>query len=381
MIEKKNNFKIEYTRGDTYALQMTFKNVTQDLTQAFFTVKENIDDEQPLIEKTIGAGITKINENFYKQQIVYKLQLQAEDSRNLQVDFPYLYDLKIAVGNVIKTAISGNFIVKHNVTGVDRITTELADIEVDDFIDTDAETTPATSGIEYEQDPVARMLIGDLDNLTTTHKETVVDAINDNKSSITALETTTSEHDTQLATLNGYFTDGKANEAIQSTNADNAIKNNDDTYSGLTTDENGVLKVGNIIIPQKQLLWDDDQSFDSTIDTEITLDTDKNSHFVVEVSYMAMSTGNTYTIGVFDVYIKPYISEQNVQSFKYSTSIITDAFGNIIKLLMSGAGMEQTGTLQIVGVEYLTNVTGSLAPVNNWTLTNASLIKIYKVIE
>lgn len=270
MIEKKNNFKIEYTKGDTYALQMTFKNVTQDLTTAFFTVKENIDDE-PLIEKTIGAGISKINENFYKQEIVYKLQLQAEDSRNLQVDFPYLYDLKIAVGNVIKTAISGNFIVKHNVTGVDRITTELADIEVDDFIDTDAETTPATSGIEYEQDPVARMLIGDLDNLTTTHKETVVDAINDNKSSITALETTTSEHDAQLTTLNGYFTNGEANNAIQATNADNAIKNNDDTYSGLTTDENGVLKVGNIVIPQKKLIWQGQKTDESGTSTPTEL--------------------------------------------------------------------------------------------------------------
>ena len=118
MIEFKNDFRIEYAKGDTYALKITFKNVTQDLTTAIFSVKENADDTTALIEKTIGSGISKVDDNYYKQQSVYKLQLQAEDSRNLQAEHLYLYDLKVAVDNVIKTVISGNFVVRYNVTSV-----------------------------------------------------------------------------------------------------------------------------------------------------------------------------------------------------------------------------------------------------------------------
>lgn len=183
MIEKKNNFRIEYTKGDTYALKIIFKNIEEDLTAAFFTVKENIDDEPPLIEKTIDNGISKIEPN---SQIAYKLQLQAEDSRNLQPDFLYLYDLKVAVGNVIKTVISGNFVVTHNVTGVDRITNTLADIDVDDVIETDASTTPATRGIEYEQDPVAMAKIGDITDLETQTQADLVSAINEVNAKATA---------------------------------------------------------------------------------------------------------------------------------------------------------------------------------------------------
>lgn len=178
-IEKKNEFKIQYYKGDTYALKITFKNVAEDLTTAFFTVKENVDDETPLIEKSLGSGIELIDENFYRNEVVYKLQLQTEDSVNLQADFQYLYDLKVSVGNVVKTVISGVFIVRHCVTGADKIITTLAEIEVDDVIGTDFETTPATHGIEYEQDPIAMAKIGDVTQLNTTAKNNLVSAINE----------------------------------------------------------------------------------------------------------------------------------------------------------------------------------------------------------
>ena len=206
-IEKKNEFRIEYTKGDTFALKLTFKNITQDLTSAIFTVKENYEDTTPLIEKTINAGISKIEENLYKNEIVYKLQLQANDSEFLEADHLYLYDLKIAVGNVIKTVIKGNFIVTYNVTGVDRITTELAEIEIDDTIETDAETTPATHGIEYETDPVATEKIGDMSTLSTTAKDTLVNAINE----ITPKANSALEEITKIE--NGTVTVPSANEA------------------------------------------------------------------------------------------------------------------------------------------------------------------------
>lgn len=220
-IEKKDSFRIEYTKGDTYALKLTFKNVDQDLTSAIFTVKENHEDATPLIEKTIGAGITKLDENFYKRELVYKLQLQATDSQFLEADHLYLYDLKIAVGNVVKTVIKGNFVVTYNVTSVDRMTTEIVDIEIDDAIDTDAETTPATHGIEYETDPIATAQIGDMTELTTTAKETLVDAINEiEPKASSALEEITNIEDGTVTVPN----------ATHATNADNATNYN--TLSG-----------------------------------------------------------------------------------------------------------------------------------------------------
>lgn len=221
MIELKNNFRIEYTKGDTYALKLTFKNVTQDLTSAIFSVKENADDETALIEKTIGSGISKIKEDFYKNEVVYKLQLQAEDSRNLQADNLYLYDLKIAVDNVIKTVIKGNFVVTFNVTSVDYINTTLAEIEVDEVIETDAETTPATAGIEYEQDPIAMSKIGDITQLNTTAKNNLVSAINEVNTKATA----SAEEIAKIE--NGTVTVPEATHATSAdsaTNATNATK-------------------------------------------------------------------------------------------------------------------------------------------------------------
>ena len=45
-----NEFKIEFTKGDTYALAIKFKNITEDLRLAYFSVKDNPDDA-PLIQK------------------------------------------------------------------------------------------------------------------------------------------------------------------------------------------------------------------------------------------------------------------------------------------------------------------------------------------
>lgn len=267
-VERKNNFRIEYTKGDTYALKLKFNNISEDLTSAFFTVKENTEDETPLIEKTIGSGISKLDENFYRDQIVYKLQLQAEDSRNLEADHLYLYDLKIAVGNVIKTVIKGNFVVTYNVTGVDRITTALAEIDVDDVIETDAETVPATQGIEYEQDPVAMAKIGDITQLNTTAKNTLVDAINETNTKAS------SAHEEITNIENGTVT---VPEATHATSADNATSANNAANSSavnnieLVKDENGVLKIGDVIIPQKKLLWEGTAVGDDSISTDFII--------------------------------------------------------------------------------------------------------------
>lgn len=173
----KNNFKIDYTKYDTYALAVKFKNITEDLTKAFFTVKENPDDK-PIIQKSLGFGISKISDKPYKKEKTYKLQLNSVDSKNFDIDVQYLYDLQVTIGGVVKTVISGFFVVRKSISDYPNITTQEYDVEVADEVETEFQTTPATVGVEYELDPVATEMIGDLSKLETETKTNLVNAIN-----------------------------------------------------------------------------------------------------------------------------------------------------------------------------------------------------------
>ena len=209
------NFKISFTKGDTYALAVKFKDITEDLSSAFFTVKENPDDE-PLIQKTLGAGIDKIDDRAYKREKTYKLQIQAEDTANLEACVQYLYDLQVTIDNVVKTVLSGVFVVTHSVTGVSSISTPTLEAVVQDEVVTELATTPAVNGIEYEQDPIASAKIGDLSGLSTTAKETLVLAINEVKNGNTAiLEVLTN-------VMNGTTPVQKASTANHSLTADHS---------------------------------------------------------------------------------------------------------------------------------------------------------------
>ena len=213
-----NNFKISFTKGDTYALAVKIKNITEDLRTAYFTVKENPDDE-PLIQKSLGAGIAKIDDRAYKDEKTYKLQLQAEDTINLEANVQYLYDFQVAVGNVVKTLLSGVFVVNHSVSGASSINTSTLDVTVDDELEAEFQTTPPANGVEFEEDPVANAKIGDMTALETTAKETLVQAINevanakvvsDKIGDMTALETT--NKDTLVQAINEIESDATANK-------------------------------------------------------------------------------------------------------------------------------------------------------------------------
>ena len=57
-VENKNNFKIEFTKGDTYALQITLKNANESARIAHFTVKD-AESGQIVLQKTLGQGISE----------------------------------------------------------------------------------------------------------------------------------------------------------------------------------------------------------------------------------------------------------------------------------------------------------------------------------
>lgn len=212
-----NDFKINFTKGDTYALAVKFKNITEDLRLAYFTVKENAGDE-PLIQKSLGAGIDKIDDREYKKEKTYKVQLQSEDTVNLEARVQYLYDLRVTVDNVVKTVLSGVFVVSHSVAGASGTTTQSIEVAVDDEVAVEVETTPATNGIEYEQDPVASGKIGDLNDLATEAKETIVKAINEVKNGVLSVD------EAVQAILSGSKSVALATQATTAKSANAAIK-------------------------------------------------------------------------------------------------------------------------------------------------------------
>ena len=214
-----NVFKIEYTKGDTYALAIKFKNITEDLSKAFLTVKENPDDS-PIIQKSLGKGIDKIDDRAYKNEKTYKFQLQPADTVNIEPKVQYLYDIQVTVGSVVKTVLHGVFVLNSTITGTSQITTPTLEVEIDDELETELATTPATDGIEYEQDPVACAKIGDLSSLTTNQKGTVVGAVNEvkteadqNKTNIGSMPSlTTTEKASLVGAVNEVKTEADQNK-------------------------------------------------------------------------------------------------------------------------------------------------------------------------
>ena len=174
-----NIFKIEFTKGDTYALAIKFTNITEDLTSAYLSVKDN-PDEAPLIQKTLGAGIDKIDDRSYKNEKTYKFQLEPADSVSLEAQHQYLYDIRVVFGGIVKTVLQGVFVLRNTITGTNAVTMQNFVIEVDDEIQTELiNSVNVTNGVEYELDPVACARIGDLNILTTKNKESVVKAVNE----------------------------------------------------------------------------------------------------------------------------------------------------------------------------------------------------------
>lgn len=296
-----NNYKISFTKGDTYALAVKLKNITDDLDSAYFTVKENADDS-PLIQKSLGAGVSKIDDRAYKNEKSYKIQLQSEDTANLEPLVQYLYDFRVAIGNVVQTLLSGVFVVQHNISNVTTTSTTTLEVEIADTIESYVETTPATSGIEYEQDPVAMAKIGTMSELTTTAKNTLVGAVNEVKSGV-------NDNANKLGKiLNGTTSVPQATAADEATHAttadtaENAGKVNDIAFN-MT---NGILKSNddNVVVQRKKI-WSGSVTttaisgggYVGTIEfTEGTLDV--NSRY--EAIYKVEGSERTYRANFFD---------------------------------------------------------------------------------
>ena len=96
-------------RGDTLSFGMEFVDFDQDLETAFFTCKKNYDDEQPVFQKSLGNGITKIETG------KYVVRIAPEDTKDIDAG-KYYYDLEIGANSDIFTILKGVLDIEADVT-------------------------------------------------------------------------------------------------------------------------------------------------------------------------------------------------------------------------------------------------------------------------
>ncbi len=100
-------------RGDTLAF--LFELIHSDgenaytLDSAYFSVKENIDDEEYVFQKSLNSGITLIKEN------TYRVKVEPNDTYNLEPGI-YNYDLQIALGEEVQTILKGKLKIEPDIT-------------------------------------------------------------------------------------------------------------------------------------------------------------------------------------------------------------------------------------------------------------------------
>ena len=109
LINKVNDLNIQLVRGDTLSFVFEIEGLDVDLTTAYFTVKENPDDESPVFEKSLTNGISKVTTG------KYLVKVAPTDTKYLDIN-NYSYDLEISVGNDVYTVMKGTLKLVQDIT-------------------------------------------------------------------------------------------------------------------------------------------------------------------------------------------------------------------------------------------------------------------------
>ena len=107
---------IKFPKSDSFAFFVTINKIAKALDNAFFTVKEN-PDEEPVLQKKLGAGISLADSRLYKNQLSYKVQIYGVDTQFMEVGVRYFFDVKGTIGNAQKTFLWGELILSNTETG------------------------------------------------------------------------------------------------------------------------------------------------------------------------------------------------------------------------------------------------------------------------
>ena len=111
-MEKTN---LEMIKGDTlsFAVEIEFDDKPQELENAFFTCKRNLDDGDVVFQKTLGKGIS-----FRKQErnkMYYVVRIAPEDTKDIETGH-YFYDMQIEINGDVFTILIGALKIRNGIT-------------------------------------------------------------------------------------------------------------------------------------------------------------------------------------------------------------------------------------------------------------------------
>lgn len=109
------NDNLKMVRGDTFAFGFEITGLAQDLDTAYFTCKENYDDEIPIFQKSLINGITKDEETSTEDTYYYKVRVAPADTKDVEAK-NYYYDLEIGANDDIYTILKGILKIENDVT-------------------------------------------------------------------------------------------------------------------------------------------------------------------------------------------------------------------------------------------------------------------------
>lgn len=107
---KKN---IEMFKSTTLAFALEFEGITQELESAYFTVKRDLDIDEPIIQKSLNDGISVVE--IADNSISYRVRVAPEDTSNVEIG-DYYYDLQISINGDVFTILNGTLKIKQDVT-------------------------------------------------------------------------------------------------------------------------------------------------------------------------------------------------------------------------------------------------------------------------
>ena len=109
------NDNLKMVRGDTFAFGFKITGLNQDLATAYFTCKENYDDETPIFQKSLSDGIEKDEETSTEDTYYYKVRVVPADTKDVEAK-NYYYDLEIGANDDIYTILKGILKIENDVT-------------------------------------------------------------------------------------------------------------------------------------------------------------------------------------------------------------------------------------------------------------------------
>lgn len=87
-------------QGDQFSFTVSFKNLQEDLTTFNMGVKLNYTDEEMLITKGLGNGITKVETG------KYRVDFTPAETKSLNPNL-YVYDLRLSIESTVFTPLYG----------------------------------------------------------------------------------------------------------------------------------------------------------------------------------------------------------------------------------------------------------------------------------